>query len=139
MIGKHFPYFAGHPSSAAKSTAPPRQTRCEYSRQVPAVSLAGCTFQPLSHSLIPLLKPGAGGRTLEGPCSWPFPAQLHKVNETCRGIAAGDGATRALQSITSGVQRRLPPSFAFASHSLIWSRISDSPLQRARTRTVEEE
>lgn len=30
MIGKHFPYFAGHPSSAAKSTAPPW---CEYSRQ----------------------------------------------------------------------------------------------------------
>lgn len=76
---------------------------------------------------------------VEGPHSWPFPAQLHKVNETCRGIAAGDGATRALQSITSGVQRLLPPPSAFASHSLIRSRISDSSLQRARTRTVEEE
>lgn len=129
MIGKHFPYFAGQPSSAAKSTAPPWQTRCEYSRHIPAESRAGCTSPALSHSLIPPLKPGAGGRTLEGPCSWPFPAQLHKVNETCRGISAGDRATRALQSITSGVQRRLPPPFAFASHSLVWSRISDSPLQ----------
>lgn len=73
----------------------------------------------------PFLKPGAGWRTPEGPCSWPFPAQFHKVNETCRGITAGDGATQALQSITSGVQRHLPPLFAFASRSLVWNRISD--------------
>jgi len=91
-----------------------------------AASLAGCARRALSRSLTLLLKPGAGGRTLEGPCSWPFPAQFHKVNETCRGIAAGNGATRALQSITSGVQRRLPLPFAFASRFLIQSRISDS-------------
>ena len=126
LIGKHFPYFAEHPSSAAKGTAPPWQTRHGYSWQVTAVSLASCTWRALSHSLTPLWKPRAGGRTLEGPCSWPFPAQFHKVNETCRGITAGDGATQALQSITSGVQRRLPPPFAFPSHSLIQSRISDS-------------
>lgn len=126
LIGKHFLYVAGHPRFAAKSTTPPWQTLHGYSQQITAVSLAGCTRRALSHSLIPLPKAGAGGITLEGPCSWPFPAQFHKVNETCRGITAGDGATRALQSITSGVQRCLPPPFAFASHSLIQSRISDS-------------
>lgn len=118
LIGKHFPHFAGHLSSAARSTVPLWQTRRGYSQQVPG--------QAPSRSLTPLPKPGAGGRTLEGPCSWPFLAQFHKVNETCRGIAAGNGATRALQSITSGVQRHLPPPCTFASHSLMWSRISDS-------------
>lgn len=126
LIGKRFPYFAGHPNSAARITAPPRQTLHTYSQQAMAVSLPGCTHQAPSRSFTPLPKPGAGGRTLEGPCSWPFPAQFHKVNENYRGITAGDGATQTLQSITSGVQRRLPPPFAFASHSLIWSRISDS-------------
>lgn len=51
LIGKHFPYFAGHPSSAAKSTAPPWQTRLRYSRQVTSASPAGYTHRAPTHSL----------------------------------------------------------------------------------------
>lgn len=135
LIGKCFPYFAWHPSSAANSMAPSWQTRHRYSQQVKAT----CPHWGPSHSLNSLLKPGPGGKTPERPCSWPFPAQFHKVNETCRGITAGERATRALRashlesrgSCLSHLHLLHTPSYGAGSVIL-------SPLQRAWKRTVDE-
>lgn len=141
LIGRCFPYFAGHPSSAAESTAPPWQTRRRYSRQVTAASPAGCAHRSPAHSLTRAGKlPFRGLEQVEG--LWkdralglflPNFTRLMRPAEESLLETGQHEPCRASHLESRGVC--LPHSHVLPAHSYGAGSVILSPSQRARART----